>query len=454
MAIVPERTRRAVLGGGMGATLVATAAPAQSVQGRAPPGSGAAVSGLRPNSDQDQTAALQRAVMGAARDRSPVHLPAGRYRIGGLTLPSGIRLNGAGAGATVLAQAGFEPLLVARGGEQIALDGLTLEGDPAGARATPLVSFTDVAALVVSEVALVKAGGTALRLERCGGRIERCSVSQADIGIFSLDATGLQIVGNVVDGCRKNGIQIWRSQKGYDGTQVLANRVSNVRAEAGGSGQNGNGINVFRAGGVIVGENVIRDCAFTAVRNNAGNNVQILGNSCLNLGEVAIYAEFTFEGCIIANNLVDRASVGVSITNFNDNGRLAIATGNIMRNLFRRLNPERGAYGGGIGIAVEADASVTGNVVESAEGAGIAIGYGPYQRDVVCSGNVVRRCAYGVTVSVVQNSGTAQITNNILSDCRRGKIVGFDHDTPVSGDLADGVDHRFQHLAVHGNTGR
>src|SRR5215207_7227025 len=142
MAIVPERTRRALLGGGMGATLVATAATAGSVQGRAPPGSGAVVSGLRPNLDQDQTAALQRALMGAARDRSPVHLPAGRYRVGGLTLPSGVRLNGAGAGATVLVQASAEPLLVARGGEQIALDGLTLEGNPAAGRTTSLGSFT------------------------------------------------------------------------------------------------------------------------------------------------------------------------------------------------------------------------------------------------------------------------------------------------------------------------
>jgi len=392
--------------------------------------------------------------MGAARDRSPVHLPPGRYRVGGLTLPSGVRLNGAGAGATVLVQAGAEPLLVARGGEQIALDGLTLEGNPAAGRTTSLVSFADVAVLVVSEIAVTQASGTAVRLERCGGRIERCSVSQADIGIFSLDAAGLQIVGNVVDGCRNNGIQIWRSQKGYDGTQVLANRVSNVRAEAGGSGQNGNGINIFRAGGVIVGENVIRDCAFTAVRNNAGDNVQILGNSCINLGEVAIYAEFTFEGCIIANNLVDRANVGVSITNFNDNGRLAVASGNIVRNLFRRFNPEKAAFDGGSGIAVEADASVTGNLVEGAEVAGIAIGYGPYQRDVVCSGNVARRCAYGVSVSVVPNSGTAQIANNILSECRRGRIVGFDHDKPVTGDLADGADQRFPHLTVHGNTGR
>jgi uncharacterized secreted repeat protein (TIGR03808 family) len=151
---------------------------------------------------------------------------------------------------------------------------------------------------------------------------------------------------------------------------------------------------------------------------------------------------------------VDRANVGISITNFNENGRLAVASGNIVRNLFRRLNPEKGAYDGGTGIAVEADTAVTGNVVEGAEFAGISIGYGVYQRDVVCSTNVVRRAAYGITVSVVPNSGAAQITNNILSECSRGKIVGFSFENAASGDLADGIDRRFSHLTIQGNTGR
>jgi uncharacterized secreted repeat protein (TIGR03808 family) len=452
MATGPGRSRRVILGGGLASVMSASAAPAQSGRAVSPPG--ALVAGLQPNGEQDQTALLQRAVAAAAKERKPLHLPPGRYRVGGLSLASGARLIGAGAGATTLVQVSEQPLLLGRGGEQIAVQGLTIEGNTIGGRKTQLVSFSDVGGLVLSDVALARTRGTAVRLERCGGRIERTSISDADIGIFSLDAAGVQIVGNVVDRCANNGIQVWRSQKGYDGTQVLANRIGNIGAEAGGSGQNGNGINVFRAGGVIVAQNVIRDCAFTAVRNNSGDNVQILGNSCTNLGEVAIYAEFAFEGCIIANNLVDRASLGISMTNFNENGRLAVASGNILRNLFRRPDPENGVIHQGIGIAVEADAAVTGNVVEGAEFAGIAIGYGAYQRDVVCSNNVVRRCPYGITVSVVPNSGTAQIANNILSECNKGRIVGFEFDKPSSGDLGEGGDRRFPHIAVHGNTAK
>lgn len=447
MAGPPEHTRRVLLAGAL-AALGATPAASQSIEGRGAPGPAR----LQRRPDHDQTGELRRR-LAAAGQGSSVNLPPGRYPVGDLVLPPGARLVGAGAGRTILVQAGPRPLLSGRGGGPLSLQDLTLEGNPAADRRTPLVSFTDVGRLEMAGVALAGAAGTALRLERCGGHVERCSISDADIGIVSLDATGLRIAGNVIDRCANNGIQVWRSQKGYDGTQVLANRITGVRAVAGGSGQNGNGINVFRAGGVVVAQNTIRDCAFTAVRNNSADNVQIVGNSCAGLGEVAIYAEFTFDGCVIANNLVDRAALGISVTNFNEKGRLAAVTGNIVRNLVRRLNTETGMYERGNGIAVEADTTVTGNVVEGAEVAGIAIGYGPYLRDVVCANNLVRRCQYGVTVSVVPGVGTAQIVNNILSECSRGRIVGFQYDRAASGDLADEADRPFPNIVVHGNTG-
>src|SRR3712207_409622 len=101
MTIDPKRTRRAILGGSVGVALSAGAVSAQPVQNRPALPGGSSIA-LRPNSDEDQSAVLQRALAAAARDRSPVHLPPGRYRVGGLTLPSGVRLVGAGAGATVL----------------------------------------------------------------------------------------------------------------------------------------------------------------------------------------------------------------------------------------------------------------------------------------------------------------------------------------------------------------
>jgi len=53
----------------------------------------------------------------------------------------------------------------------------------------------------------------------------------------------------------------------------------------------------------------------------------ITGNTATDLGEVAIYSEFGFEGAVIANNTVDGAAIGIAVTNFNQGGRLAVVQG-------------------------------------------------------------------------------------------------------------------------------
>ena len=142
------------------------------------------------------------------------------------------------------------------------------------------------------------------------------------------------------------------------------------------------------------------------------------------------------------------------MTNFNEGGRLASATGNVVRNLFRRPDALTGIVGQGVGIAVEADAAVTGNVIEGAEFAGFAVGYGPHLRDVLLSGNVVRECGVGVAVSVAPDAGAAHVAGNLFARCRDGAIVGYAWDKAVSADLAGGGASRFAHLAVSGNTVR
>ena len=98
-------------------------------------------------------------------------------------------------------------------------------------------------------------------------------------------------------------------------------------------GQWGNGINVFRAGNVMVSNNMVSDCAFSAIRSNAGNDVQITGNTCLRSGETSIYSEFEFNGAVINNNIIDGGGRGISIANFLQGGRLAVVSGNLIRNI-------------------------------------------------------------------------------------------------------------------------
>ena len=68
----------------------------------------------------------------------------------------------------------------------------------------------------------------------------------------------------------------------------------------------------------------------------------------------------------------------------------------------------------GVGIGVEAETAVTGNVIENAPYAGIRLGFGPYLRNVTAVGNVIRDAGIGIAVSVVQGAGAAAITGNII----------------------------------------
>ncbi len=128
---------------------------------------------------------------------------------------------------------------------------------------------------------------------------------------------------------------------------------------------------------------------------------------------MAIYAEFAFDGAVITDNVVDGAASGISITNFNDGGRLAVCANNVVRNITRSAPTVDLASG----IAVEADASVTGNVVETVAGTGIGLGWGPYLRDVTASGNTVRDAEIGIAVSVSEGAGAALVTGNLVSGC-------------------------------------
>src|SRR3569623_937762 len=107
-----------------------------------------------------------------------------------------------------------------------------------------------------------------------------------------------------------NGIEIVRSAAGDDGTIVVDNRIENIKAGPGGTGQYGNAINAFRANNVIVRGNRLRNCDYSGVRGNSASNIQIVGNTGTDAREVALYSEFTIEGAIIANNVLDGCSPG------------------------------------------------------------------------------------------------------------------------------------------------
>jgi uncharacterized secreted repeat protein (TIGR03808 family) len=232
---------------------------------------------------------------------------------------------------------------------------------------------------------------------------------------------------------------------------ITGNRVARIGAKNGGTGQFGNGINVFRGNDVIASDNQVSDCAFSAIRFNSASDAQIVNNNCKNSGETAIYSEFKFEGSIISGNVVDGAANGISVANFNEGGRLSIVANNIVRNLKLDGPYPADAAGFGIGIAVEADTSVSGNVIENAPSIGLNIGWGPYMRDVSATGNIIRQCGEGIAVTVVEGAGKAVINSNVLSDNAKGAILGHRWADVVTGDMATSGNQGIATLTVENN---
>jgi uncharacterized secreted repeat protein (TIGR03808 family) len=435
--------RRTVLLGSLAAAL---AAPAKAVP-LSNFGLDAAQFGVRPGAPDDQSGALQRAIDQAARTRTPLMLAPGVYRAGGLTLPAGASLLGV-RGATRLMLTHGPSLVSAEHAETVSLTGLTLDGGgqplPAG---RALVHFDDVKAVRISECQITGAGGNGVTIESCDGEVTHSTISGAAEGaLYCNDSRGFIIAANTIVKSGNNGIQVWQSDRRYDGSLIVDNRVEDTSARAGGSGQYGNAISIFRAGNVIVRGNHIRNAAFSAIRGNSASDIQIIGNNCTALGEVAIYSEFSFQGAVIADNIVDGAETGISVTNFDKGGRLATVRGNIVRNLRTQRPGEAGN-----GISVEVDTVVSGNVIEGAPLAGISAGWGEAMRDLAVTGNVVRKSAIGVSVSVVAGTGVAVIADNVFSDTVGGAIVGMEWHKLVTGDLALAGAERYPQLKISGN---
>jgi len=124
-------------------------------------------------------------------------------------------------------------------------------------------------------------------------------------------------------------------------------------------------------------------------------------------------------------------------------------TGNVIRNLTLK-GPYKHEVGFGIGIAAEADTLVSGNVIEDAPRWGLQIGWGPYLRNVVVNGNVVRKSPVGCAVSVAEGAGSAVITDNIFQEMGKGAVMGFEWEKQVSDELADN-NSRYKQLTVERN---
>jgi uncharacterized secreted repeat protein (TIGR03808 family) len=409
--------------------------------------------GVRPGASDRKSKAFARLLKDAAAKNTPVFLPPGDYVISNIALPDNTRLTGV-PGATRIVYGGDGHLFAADGASRIELANLVIDGANRWLDDTVqgLIHLRNVADVTVENCEIRGSSKTAISLERSGGRIERNRLSgAAEHALYAVESRDLSVTGNHVFDCGNGGILIHRWQKGRDGTMVSGNRITRIAATNGGTGQYGNGINIFRADDVMITNNHISSCAFSAIRANAGSNVQITGNTCLESGETAIYSEFGFTGAIVNGNLIDGAANGILIVNFDEGGRLATVSGNVVRNLKLEGPYVHDGAGFGFGIAVEADTVVSGNTIENAPKWGLVLGWGPYMRGLVVSGNLVRSSPVGCAVTVVENAGSALISGNIFEDTPEAAIAGYRWKERTTGELATDGSGTPAHLTIERN---
>ena len=409
--------------------------------------------GVTPDALGADARAFNRLLREASQRNMPVFLPPGIYRLSDIELPPSIRISGV-PDATRLVYSGEGSFMRAVGAKRVALTDLTIDGANRwlGDTQPGLMTFQNVETLSLERCEILGAQKFAVWAERCGGRIDGNNISGAVASaVYAVECKDFAIRDNIVSDCGDGGILVHRWTKGHDGTIVTGNRISRILAKSGGTGEYGNGINVFRADGVQIANNYVSDCAFTAIRSNAGSNVQINSNQCLGSGETAIYSEFGFDGAVISNNIIDDAANGILSVNFNEGGRLAVISGNLIRNLKLTAPYEQEDAVFGIGIEAESDASVTGNVIENAPRWGMLIGWGPYLRDVNVTGNVIRNAPVGIAATVVEGAKQASIRQNIFSGISDAAVAGYRWIEKVTGDLAIEGAAEFPHLDIADN---
>ncbi|MEM6382589.1 MAG: TIGR03808 family TAT-translocated repetitive protein [Pseudomonadota bacterium] len=395
--------------------------------------------GVRPGALDNQSVRFQEAVNAAARQGNALFVPGGDYMVSNIDLPSNLTMVGV-PGQTRIRYAGDGHLFFGTAVNHLRLEGITLDGAnrPLADYAPALLHVSTGANIALENVTVVGSVKHGIQFDRVQGSIDRCTVTGVlAAAIQSHDAQGLAIRDNVVSDCADNGILVYRWNKGRDGTIVTGNRIERIRSKSGGTGPFGNAINAYQADDVLIANNMIYDNDFSAVRCNGCSNAQILGNQCGESGEAAIWSEFDFRGSIVANNVMDGCASGIVVTNFMQGGRLAIVQGNLIRNMRMQSKFPTGEEAYGSGIYVEADTTVTGNVIENAPYAGLRVGWGPYLRNVIISQNIIRKAQIGMRVSVVEGVEMTVIKDNIFDETPGGAIVGTRWWETVTSDLID-----------------
>ncbi len=198
------------IGGAAGALFGLTPAEAaRSSTGAA--GANIADWGIEPDTERDQSQAMQKAIDELASAGRPIVLPAGRYRVAGLRLPSRAAVFGI-PGLAVLAAPPEVPVFQCQDGQDVSVRGVTFLGTGLIARSCSNLTIFDCQVVSSGGDGLVCAGSG---LFVANNRIASCAKS----GIW-IEGDGI-VTNNLVQGPGQIGLRLGGLQR--LGTMTVSN---------------------------------------------------------------------------------------------------------------------------------------------------------------------------------------------------------------------------------------
>lgn len=377
----------------------------------------------------------------------PVFLQPGVYANGPLTV---LTTNGSGKPLQVEAVPGTATILFTGGGTPLRIEGVSpvkFEGvkfdgqnlalpNYVGSRQA-FIGIKSATDIYFEDCQIVNSPGIGIYAFQAQTRVQGCYVGSHSIGLLSEDSR-VFVRRNAFASLTNNGVVIWRGVIGGDSSEIVGNTINGVDTIEGGTGQNGNGVLVFQAGGVTVADNRIFSPKYSGVRCNGASQIVIEGNSIWNARETGVFVEapgvgVDIHGAIVSNNHIDTTATGIAVANsglYADGiAHSVVVEGNRISNLRVTTISDPGYYPpqvGGVGITVETDCVVSGNLVDTAQTIGIQAGTNDATKDLCVTGNLVRASAIGIGVSnnvIAGTSGEVIVSGNIVRGATNGAIV-------------------------------
>jgi uncharacterized secreted repeat protein (TIGR03808 family) len=292
--------------------------------------------------------------------------------------------------------------------------------------------------------------------------IRDCVIFNCSYGVWTLDSFS-QITSNTVQTCSNNGIMIWTSNVAGNNSIISSNLVTSINSGSG-TGQNGNGISIYKALAVNVIGNSISGCQYSAIRINGGGDAVVLGNNCYGSRETAIFLEAptagtNLTGGVVCANMVDTAGNGISVANSGQGGqgtaRSVAITGNRVSGIVHQTINDPGyipTVSIAFGISVEKACVVSGNLIDAAAGVGINVGHNVASGDVNANGNLVLNAPLGIGYSAQTGAGNIVISSNEIQGATSGAIIScvYNDATDTLSVAPGATDYGNQHDAQEG----